>query len=81
MPEWKYRKIDLNQYRPRGDELDLLNAAGAEGWGSSSELPATTWPTSNARWTTLRQRRTPEGKLVVNTGIQTDTMPRTKEQR
>ena len=32
MPEWKYRKIDLNQYRPRGDELDLLNAAGGEGW-------------------------------------------------
>ena len=32
MAEWEYRKIDLNQYRPRGDELDLLNAAGAEGW-------------------------------------------------
>ena len=32
MPEWEYRKIDLNQYRPRGDELDLLNAAGADGW-------------------------------------------------
>jgi len=32
MPEWKYRKIDLNLYRPQGDELDLLNAAGAEGW-------------------------------------------------
>ena len=30
--EWDYRKIDLNQYRPRGDELDLLNAAGGEGW-------------------------------------------------
>ena len=32
MSEWAYRKIDLNQYRPQGDELDLLNAAGAEGW-------------------------------------------------
>ena len=32
MPEWKYRKIDLNLYRPQGDELDLLNAAGREGW-------------------------------------------------
>ena len=32
VPEWEYRKIDLNQYRPRGDELDLLNAAGADGW-------------------------------------------------
>ena len=32
MPEWKYRKIDLNLYRPQGDELDLLNAAGADGW-------------------------------------------------
>jgi H-NS histone family len=32
VPEWKYRKIDLNLYRPQGDELDLLNTAGAEGW-------------------------------------------------
>jgi DNA-binding protein H-NS len=30
--EWEYRKIDLSQHRPRGDELDLLNAAGEEGW-------------------------------------------------
>jgi hypothetical protein len=30
--EWEYRKIDLNQHRPQGDELDLLNAAGADGW-------------------------------------------------
>jgi hypothetical protein len=30
--EWEYRKVDLNQHRPQGDELDLLNAAGAEGW-------------------------------------------------
>ena len=32
MSEWEYRKIDLNQHRPQGDELDLLNAAGADGW-------------------------------------------------
>jgi phosphoglycolate phosphatase-like HAD superfamily hydrolase len=30
--QWKYRKIDLNQQRPRSDEVDLLNTAGAEGW-------------------------------------------------
>ena len=30
--EWEYRKIDLNQQRPRSDELDMLNAAGADGW-------------------------------------------------
>ena len=32
MSEWEYRKIDLNLHRPQGDELDLLNAAGAERW-------------------------------------------------
>jgi DNA-binding protein H-NS len=30
--EWQYRKIDLNQQRPRSDELEMLNAAGADGW-------------------------------------------------
>ena len=30
--EWEYLKIDLNQHPPRGDELDLLNHVGAEGW-------------------------------------------------
>jgi hypothetical protein len=30
--EWKYRKLFLNLHPPRGDELDVLNAAGAEGW-------------------------------------------------
>ena len=30
--EWEYRKIDLNQQRPRSDELEMLNAAGADGW-------------------------------------------------
>lgn len=32
MTEWEYRKVDLNQFRPRGDELELLNAAGGDGW-------------------------------------------------
>lgn len=32
MTEWEYRKIDLNQQRPRSDEVDMLNAAGADGW-------------------------------------------------
>lgn len=30
--EWEYRKVDLSQHRPRGDEVDILNAAGADGW-------------------------------------------------
>src|SRR5262245_56396084 len=32
MPDWQYRKLQLNQHAPRRDELDMLNAAGAEGW-------------------------------------------------
>ena len=32
MTEWEYRKVDLNQHRPRGDELEVLNSAGADGW-------------------------------------------------
>jgi len=32
VPEWEYRKIDLNE-RPRmTDEIDLLGDAGMEGW-------------------------------------------------
>jgi DNA-binding protein H-NS len=30
--EWEYLNIDLNQHRPRKDELEVLNAAGADGW-------------------------------------------------
>jgi H-NS histone family len=29
---WKYRKINLSEQRPRSDELDMLNSAGADGW-------------------------------------------------
>ena len=32
MAEWEYRKIDLNQQHPRRDDIDILNAAGADGW-------------------------------------------------
>jgi hypothetical protein len=32
MREWEYWKIDLSQQHPRGDELDLLNRAGEDGW-------------------------------------------------
>ena len=32
MTEWEYRKIELNQHRPRGDALDMLNDAGKDGW-------------------------------------------------
>jgi hypothetical protein len=30
--EWEYKKIDLNQQRTGSDELEMLNAAGANGW-------------------------------------------------
>jgi DNA-binding protein H-NS len=30
--EWEYRKVYLNQHSARGDELELLNSAGAAGW-------------------------------------------------
>ncbi|HZT47291.1 MAG TPA: hypothetical protein VFA64_04905 [Hyphomicrobiaceae bacterium] len=32
MPQWQYRKIDLSSHDPRGDGIDLLNAAGRDGW-------------------------------------------------
>ena len=32
MTKWEYRKIDLSQQGPRSDDLDMLNAAGADGW-------------------------------------------------
>jgi H-NS histone C-terminal domain len=32
VPEWEYRKIDLSEQRPRSNDLDTLNAAGADGW-------------------------------------------------
>jgi hypothetical protein len=32
MPRWEYRKIYLNDLPPRSEELDILNAAGEDGW-------------------------------------------------
>lgn len=32
MAEWEYRKITLSDAPRRGDEIDLLNDAGQEGW-------------------------------------------------
>ena len=32
MPDWEYRKLHLNQHGPRGDDLDMLNVAGSDGW-------------------------------------------------
>ena len=32
MREWEYRKLYLNQHSPRGDDLEVLNAAGTAGW-------------------------------------------------
>jgi hypothetical protein len=32
MPQWQYRKIDLNELSPKTDEIDILNGAGDEGW-------------------------------------------------
>jgi hypothetical protein len=32
MSEWEYRKISLSEAPRRGDDIDLLNDAGKEGW-------------------------------------------------
>ena len=32
MPRWRYRVIDLNDLPPRFGEVDVLNAAGEDGW-------------------------------------------------
>ena len=32
MPPWEYRKIDLSDPRHMTDDIELLNAAGEEGW-------------------------------------------------
>jgi len=30
--EWEYRKLALNDHRPRSDEIELLKNAGMDGW-------------------------------------------------
>lgn len=32
MAEWEYRKINLSESPRKGDEIDLLNDAGRDGW-------------------------------------------------
>jgi len=32
MAEWEYRKISLSEAPRRGDDIDLLNDAGKDGW-------------------------------------------------
>ena len=32
MAQWEYRKVHLNDAPARSDDIDLLNAAGEEGW-------------------------------------------------
>lgn len=32
MIQWDYSKVDLNQTLGRTDDIDLLEAAGAQGW-------------------------------------------------
>jgi hypothetical protein len=32
MPQWDYRKINLNDMPRRTDDIDLLNDAGEQGW-------------------------------------------------
>jgi DNA-binding protein H-NS len=32
MPEWEYRKIDLNDLPRKSDEIDMLRDAGQQGW-------------------------------------------------
>jgi hypothetical protein len=32
MPQWEYRRIDLNDAPRRGDSVDALNKVGSEGW-------------------------------------------------
>jgi hypothetical protein len=32
MPQWEYRKINLNDVPRKTDDVDLLNVAGEQGW-------------------------------------------------
>jgi hypothetical protein len=32
MPQWEYRRLDLNDAPRRSDDMEVLNRAGSEGW-------------------------------------------------
>jgi hypothetical protein len=32
MPQWEYRRLDLNDAPRRSDDIEILNRAGSEGW-------------------------------------------------
>jgi hypothetical protein len=32
MPQWEYLRLDLSDTPRRGEEIDVLNRAGSEGW-------------------------------------------------
>lgn len=32
MPQWEYLRLDLSDTPRRGEEIDVLNAAGRAGW-------------------------------------------------
>ena len=40
MSEWEYQKLDLNDARPRQDDVDMLNRAGREGWELVAVTPS-----------------------------------------
>ena len=40
MGEWEYQKLDLNDARPRQDDVDMLNSAGREGWELVAVTPS-----------------------------------------
>ena len=81
MPAYQYTTAAISHglMGRKSDEVDreelgrVLNEHGAEGW----ELVGIT---SN-NFAYLAQTCTPEWRLVLNTGIQTDTMPRTEKWR
>ena len=39
MPEWEYRKIDLNQLPRKTSDIDVLCEAGRDGWELVATLP------------------------------------------
>ena len=40
MAGWEYRKVDLKELSTRGNDLDLLNNLGADGWELVAVTPS-----------------------------------------